>query len=111
MASLRNMSRKDKGDRITYESLWIHAKRHYDISGVAAYWRTRMVNEFRNALGGVGLLLKNRSSGLEAMWKPLQAKRISGAPTSTVLSGRYLFARRQETYPVPANSVGPGVSR
>jgi hypothetical protein len=52
MASLRNMSRKDKGDRITYESLWIHAKRHYDISGVAAYWRTRMVNEFRNALGG-----------------------------------------------------------
>jgi len=53
MASLRNMSRKDKGDRITYESLWIHAKRHYDISGVPAYWRTRMVNEFRNALGGV----------------------------------------------------------
>jgi hypothetical protein len=53
MASLRNMSRKDKGDRITYESLWIHAKRHYDISGVAGYWRTRMVNEFRNALGGV----------------------------------------------------------
>jgi hypothetical protein len=32
---------RDEGDRITYSSLWIHAKRHYDTAGVAAYWRTR----------------------------------------------------------------------
>jgi hypothetical protein len=44
---------RDGGDRITYSSLWVHAKRHYDIAAVAAYWRTQMVKEFRNALGGV----------------------------------------------------------
>src|SRR6476661_7152488 len=27
----------DKRDRITYDSLWIHAKRHYDLAGTAAY--------------------------------------------------------------------------
>ena len=33
---------RDKRDRITYDSLWIHAKRHYDLAGIAAYWRARM---------------------------------------------------------------------
>ena len=28
---------RDKGDRITHDSLWIHAKRHHDLAGVAAY--------------------------------------------------------------------------
>ena len=43
---------RDTGDRISYDSLWIHAKRHYDLAGVAAYWRTRMYKEFRTALAG-----------------------------------------------------------
>ena len=38
---------RDKSDRITYDSLWIHAKRHYDLAGTAAYRRTRMSKEFR----------------------------------------------------------------
>jgi hypothetical protein len=37
---------RDERDRITYDSLWIHAKRHYDLAGTAAYWRTRMSKEF-----------------------------------------------------------------
>ena len=43
---------RDKSDRITYDSLWIHAKRHYDLAGIAAYWRARMHKELMNALGG-----------------------------------------------------------
>jgi hypothetical protein len=43
---------RDEGDRITYSSVWVHAKRHYDLAGKAAYWSARMVKEFRNALGG-----------------------------------------------------------
>ena len=31
---------------------WVHAKRHYDLAGIAAYWRARMDKELRNALGG-----------------------------------------------------------
>ena len=38
--------------RITYDTLWVHAKRHYDLAGIAAYWRARMCKELRNALGG-----------------------------------------------------------
>ena len=38
--------------RITYDSLWVHAKRHYDLAGIAVYWRARMYKELRNALGG-----------------------------------------------------------
>lgn len=41
---------REKGDRITYNSLWIHAKRHYDLAGMAAYWNTRMLTEFTDAL-------------------------------------------------------------
>ena len=40
---------REKRDRITYDSLWIHAKRHYDMAGTAAYWRTRMSREFRSS--------------------------------------------------------------
>ena len=43
---------RDKGDRITYDSLWIHAKRHHDPAGIAAYWSTRIYKELRKALGG-----------------------------------------------------------
>ena len=38
---------RDKRDRISYHSLWVHAKRHYDLAGTAAYWRTRMSKEFK----------------------------------------------------------------
>ena len=59
---LRDLERLNEGrdarDRITYDSLWIHAKRHYDLAGIAAYWRTRMSKDFRKALGG------NRDAGL-----------------------------------------------
>ena len=41
---------RDKGDRITYDSLWIHAKRHYDLAGIVAYWSAQMDNELRKAL-------------------------------------------------------------
>ena len=43
---------RDKRRRITYDSLWVHAKRHYGLAGIAAYWRTRMSKELRKALGG-----------------------------------------------------------
>ena len=38
---------RDKRDQITYDCLWVHAKRHYDLAGIAAYWRTRMSKEFK----------------------------------------------------------------
>ena len=43
---------RDNRDPITYDSLWIHAKRHYDLDGIAAYWSARMHKELRRALGG-----------------------------------------------------------
>jgi hypothetical protein len=43
---------RDKRNRITYDSLWVHAKRHYDTTGQAAYLRTWMDKELRKALGG-----------------------------------------------------------
>jgi hypothetical protein len=38
---------RDNRDRITYNSLWIHSRRHYNLAGIAAYWRTRMQKEFK----------------------------------------------------------------
>jgi hypothetical protein len=64
-----------------------------------------------NSYREVALSTKNRSSGLYAMWKPLQAKRIGGAPTSTLLSGPHLFASRRGTHRVSGNSGRQGVSR
>ena len=46
---------RDTRRRITYDSLWVHAKRHYDLAGTAAYWSTRMskeFEEFKKALRG-----------------------------------------------------------
>ena len=43
---------RDERDRITYDSLWVHAKRHYDHAAIAAYWRARMQKELMNALRG-----------------------------------------------------------
>ena len=36
-------------DRITYDSLWIHAKRHYDLAGRVAYRRVRMPRSSRSS--------------------------------------------------------------
>jgi hypothetical protein len=47
----RHEGRDDK-DRIIYDSLWVHAKRHYDLAATTAYWRARMHKELMNALGG-----------------------------------------------------------
>ena len=41
---------RDQRNRITYDSLWIHAKRHYSHAGKAAYWKTQIVKEFTEAL-------------------------------------------------------------
>src|SRR6478672_7806415 len=43
---------RDERERITYDSLWIHAKRHYDIDGIVDYWRAWFYRELRKALGG-----------------------------------------------------------
>ena len=44
---------RDKKDRITYDCLWIHSQRHYDLAGTVAYWRTRSESEeFKKALRG-----------------------------------------------------------
>jgi hypothetical protein len=43
---------RDERDRITYDSLRVHAKRHYDNAAITAYWRARMHRELINALGG-----------------------------------------------------------
>ncbi|HNK15515.1 MAG TPA: hypothetical protein PKL10_02500 [Nitrospira sp.] len=43
---------RDIGDWITYNSLWVHAKRHYDIDGVVAYWGARIFKELRMGLRG-----------------------------------------------------------
>ena len=46
---------RDKRDRITYDSLWVHAKRHYDLAGIAAYRSTRMsVRSSRRLCGDDG---------------------------------------------------------
>jgi hypothetical protein len=43
---------RGKTHRITYSSLWAHAKRHYSLAGEAAYWGTRVHKEFADALRG-----------------------------------------------------------
>ena len=38
---------RDKWDRITYDSLWIHFQRHYSLAGITAYWGAQMSKEFK----------------------------------------------------------------
>ena len=44
---------RDEGDQITYSSLWVHAKRHYDIAVVVAYWSDRAHRKSPGVLGEV----------------------------------------------------------
>ena len=46
---------RDQRYRITYDSIWIHAKRHYDVAAVVTYWGARLVKEMTNALAGRGV--------------------------------------------------------
>src|SRR6476620_11364543 len=50
---------RDKRDQITYDSLWIHIKRHYHLAGIAAYWRTRMTRSSGKPWAVLGLLLNS----------------------------------------------------
>lgn len=43
---------RDAADRITYDSLWMHAKHHYDIKGISDYWNARIYKELRIGLRG-----------------------------------------------------------
>ena len=43
--------RRDKKDRITYDSLRVHAKRHYDLAGIMADWEAKLDKEMKNVLG------------------------------------------------------------
>jgi hypothetical protein len=46
---------RDKREQISYDNVWVHAKRHYDLAGVSAYWRSRTskeYTEFKKALRG-----------------------------------------------------------
>jgi hypothetical protein len=43
---------RDEKDRITYDSLWVHAKRHHDLDGIVDYWTAWLYRELRQALGG-----------------------------------------------------------
>ncbi len=42
-----------EGRRITYSSLWVHAKRHYDANAAVGWWCTKLERELRAALAGV----------------------------------------------------------
>lgn len=41
---------RSEGSRITYDSLWVHAKRHYSLEGVVTYRSARMNKDLRKAL-------------------------------------------------------------
>jgi hypothetical protein len=43
---------REERDRITYDSLRIHAKRHHDLEGIVDYWAAWFNRELRKALGG-----------------------------------------------------------
>ncbi len=43
---------RDERDRISYDSLWVHAKRHHDLDGIVDYWTAWLYRELRKALEG-----------------------------------------------------------
>jgi len=47
---------RDKRDQVSYSSLWVHARRHFDLDGISAYWGGgRIIKEVRKALGDKGV--------------------------------------------------------
>jgi hypothetical protein len=61
---LRELEPLNKGrgtrDRITYNTLWVHAKRHYDTDAIVSYWTARMDKQIRTVFGEWGVALLNR---------------------------------------------------
>lgn len=49
---------RDRRDRITYDSLWVHAKRHYDVIGTTAYFMAQVDKMLRDAFGSSRTALK-----------------------------------------------------
>jgi hypothetical protein len=45
---------REERDRITYDSLWIHSRRHYDTAAMIDYWEKRFYQELRNTMRGSG---------------------------------------------------------
>lgn len=43
-----------KKDRITYNSIWVHAKRHYDLEGLVDHWSAKVEKEMEDTLGITG---------------------------------------------------------
>jgi hypothetical protein len=48
----------EKRDRITYDCLWIHAKRHYDVIGTPAYFMAQVDKMLKDAFGSSRTALK-----------------------------------------------------
>ncbi len=44
---------RDKRDQITYDCLWVHAKRHYDFDGIVDYWTAWFYRELRKRPGRI----------------------------------------------------------
>lgn len=45
---------REARDRITFDSFWIHARRHHDLDGIVDYWRAWFYRELRKAMRGSG---------------------------------------------------------
>ena len=43
---------RDERERVSYDSLWVHARRHHDVAAVAAYHTDRKIKELLKTLGG-----------------------------------------------------------
>ena len=56
---------RDKKNRITYDSLWVHFQRHYSLAGQVTYRGARMAKEFKKfkqALRGNGCRAPSNST-------------------------------------------------
>ncbi len=42
---------RDKNNQITYSSLLVHAKRHYDLAAIMAYCEAKIDKEVKTVLG------------------------------------------------------------
>jgi hypothetical protein len=42
---------RDERERVSYDSLWVHARRHHDVAAVGAYLMAKMLKELVKTLG------------------------------------------------------------
>lgn len=45
---------RDPRDKLTYNSLRVHTRRHHDLDGIVDYWERQMHKKLRKALGAKG---------------------------------------------------------